>query len=119
MTAPYAAPRTGDYEAAAAAFARAADAASPSSALRKTLTANLSAAHEARGDFEAALKAADAAVDAAPRWSKAYLRCSLQRCTTAHGPGQGMASREFWVASSKRPIAFCSHHHCTTGVAAL
>lgn len=64
----------GDYTAAATAFSAALDSAPAGSSLRKTLAANLSAAHERRGDFAAALAAADTAVAAMPEWDRAYLR---------------------------------------------
>jgi hypothetical protein len=67
----------GDFAAAAAAFAAGLAGAPQEQPLHKTLAANLSAAHERLGDFPAALQAANAAVAAAPLWSKAYLRCRM------------------------------------------
>jgi hypothetical protein len=67
---------TGDFAAAIAAFAAGLAMVPQDQPLHKTLAANLSAAYERLGDFSAALQAADAAVAAAPLWSKAHLRCS-------------------------------------------
>jgi hypothetical protein len=66
----------GDFAAAAAAFADGLAGVPQEEPLHKTLAANLSAAQERLGDFPAALQAANAAVAAAPLWSKAHLRCS-------------------------------------------
>lgn len=85
---------TGDIASAAAAFTTGLGCTPQSDALRKTLAANLSVAHEQAGDFAAALQAADAAVAAAPRWAKAHLRlCAvLTRCCFATAPCIGVAN---------------------------
>ena len=67
----------GDFAAAAAAFGAGLARVPQDQPLHKTLAANLSAAHERLGDFVAALQAANAAVAAAPLWSKAHLRCRM------------------------------------------